>query len=147
MWDWFPLVSQIKSLVQVLSGDSEGARDTQIGFIEKCPIVSQVTSAIQAIRGDCQAARDTQIKFVGFISNVLDTIPGIGYIKGIVHYVFGNRTRGDHSMKASSRTVGMIAGATVGFYLKGLFGASVGGIFGSLLLDFIITGILTDFIL
>ena len=38
-----PVVSQIKSLVQVIYGDEDGARKTQEEFARKGIIVSQVT--------------------------------------------------------------------------------------------------------
>ena len=37
-----PVVSQVKSLVQIISGDEEGARQTQEEFSRKGIIVSQV---------------------------------------------------------------------------------------------------------
>ena len=38
-----PVVSQIKSLVQVISGDAEGAKKTQEEFARKGIVVSQVS--------------------------------------------------------------------------------------------------------
>ena len=40
--DSVPIVSQIKSIVQVASGDAEGAEQTQINFSKGAPIASQV---------------------------------------------------------------------------------------------------------
>ena len=38
-----PVVSQIKSLVQVIAGDAEGAKKTQEEFARKAILVSQVS--------------------------------------------------------------------------------------------------------
>ncbi len=38
-----PVISQIKSLIQVIGGDAEGARKTQNEFIRKGIIASQVS--------------------------------------------------------------------------------------------------------
>ena len=37
-----PVVSQVKSGVQLLAGDTEGAGQTQKDFLQQCPVVSQV---------------------------------------------------------------------------------------------------------
>lgn len=39
-----PVVSQIKSFVQWLFGDTDGAKKTQEDFVQECPIISQVTN-------------------------------------------------------------------------------------------------------
>ena len=44
--DSVPIVSQIKSLVQVASGDAEAAKETQENFIRLAPVVSQVNSLV-----------------------------------------------------------------------------------------------------
>ena len=46
--DSIPIISQIKSLVQVISGDAEGAKKTQEKFIRTAPVYSQINSLIQA---------------------------------------------------------------------------------------------------
>ena len=47
--DSIPLISQVKSLVQVASGDEQGAKVTQQNFLRTGPIASQVYSAVLAI--------------------------------------------------------------------------------------------------
>lgn len=138
--NWIPILAQLKSIVQALAGDYEGASQTQSDFIRTCPLISQITSSIQACRGDCESARQTQIKFLLAMSLFIDNIPGIGYIKGIIHYALGRKDRGDHAIKASSRTVGLLGIASVGFYLNDLFGSTIGGIFGGIIMDAVTTG-------
>ena len=47
--DSIPVVSQVKSLVQVIDGDAEGARRTQENFSKIAPVVSQVRSLVHYI--------------------------------------------------------------------------------------------------
>ena len=48
--DSIPVVSQTKSIVQAISGDTEGAARTQENFLKRCPVVSQVRFKISFIR-------------------------------------------------------------------------------------------------
>jgi hypothetical protein len=43
-----PVVSQAKSGVQLICGDTEGAAQTQKDFLQQCPVVSQVNNKIHA---------------------------------------------------------------------------------------------------
>lgn len=82
-WDSIPLISQIKSAVQAISGDTEGAKKTQENFLNQAPIISQAKSLGEAIAGDEEAARNTQKQFLNeFIEPVADNTPIVGHIKG-----------------------------------------------------------------
>lgn len=39
-WDGFPIISQIKSLILAIEGDSEGAKEVQENFVRQMPLVS-----------------------------------------------------------------------------------------------------------
>ena len=41
--DSIPVVSQVKSGVQLIGGDAEGAKRTQTNFVRECPGVSQAS--------------------------------------------------------------------------------------------------------
>jgi hypothetical protein len=58
------IVSQVKSAVQVIAGDTKEARETQENFSHGCSVVSQVRSAVEAIGGNAEAALKTQKYFV-----------------------------------------------------------------------------------
>ncbi len=58
-----PVVSQVKSAVQAIAGDTEGAKQTQEDFSKQTPVVSQVRSAVEAISGNTEAAKKTQEEF------------------------------------------------------------------------------------
>ena len=139
--DSIPVVSQTKSAVQCVWGDEEGARETQENFLNTCPVVSQGKSAYEWWYGDSEAARETQLKFVRGASNFADGIPGVGHAKGAVHYTLGDKESGDRSMKAASRTTGVIGGGVIGGLTLGPAGAVFGGIAGGATVDSMTTGI------
>jgi len=60
--DWLPVVSQCRSVVQALAGDSLGALRTQERFSQMCPLVSQCRSLAESMMGDNAAARRTQFE-------------------------------------------------------------------------------------
>lgn len=45
-----PVVSQAKSGVQLICGDTDGAAETQKDFLQQCPVVSQVHTKIEFIK-------------------------------------------------------------------------------------------------
>ncbi len=59
-----PILSQVKSAVQAISGDTKGARQTQEEFSKQTPIVSQIRSAVEAVSGNPEAAKRTQEEFL-----------------------------------------------------------------------------------
>lgn len=50
--DSIPVISQVKSAVQAIAGDTAGAKKTQENFLNGCPVVSQVKSLVQVIGHD-----------------------------------------------------------------------------------------------
>ena len=139
--DVCPVVSQVKSLVQVIGGDEEGARLTQENFSRQLPVVSQVRSLVEVATGDVEAARETQRQFGEGMSDLADGIPVVGHVKGGIHYAFGDSVGGACAMKAASRTAGVIGGGAGGFLVGGPVGAVAGGIAGGAAVDSMTTGI------
>ena len=139
--DAIPVLSQTKSLFQAIFRDFDGARKTRENFSRQCPGVSQVRSACEWAAGDSKAARETQMECLGFFNAFIDCIPIVGHVKGGIHYACGDREGGDKAMKSASRTVGVMGGATIGFFVGGPVGAAAGGISGGLALDGLTTGI------
>lgn len=110
--DWIPLLSQVKSLVQVIGGDEEGARQTQINFTRQCPVVSQTTSLVQAIQGDLDGARETQLEQMKMLSNTVEMIPVVGHAKGGIHYLCGDHEGGSRALRRSSLST-VVVGAVL----------------------------------
>lgn len=137
--DSLPVVSQVKSAVQLAAGDVKGAEQTQINFVKGCPIVSQGVALVAVAAGDTEFAKESQSYFVQNLSNMADSVPVVGHVKGAIHYARGDREGGDNAMKAASRTVGVAAGGIGGFVVGGPVGAVAGGIYGGVAMDEVIS--------
>ena len=139
--DSMPVISQAKSLVQVIGGDAEGARRTQENFSRQCVGISQARSLVEVSMGDADSARETQKQFVKGVGDTIDGTPALGHLKGGIHYLANDREGGDKAMKAASRTTGVMAGGVAGFCVGGPGGAVAGGIAGGAVMDGITTGV------
>jgi hypothetical protein len=115
--DWFPGLSQLKSAVQAIAGDLDGALETQIKFVATCPIISQATSLCQVMVGNAKGAQRTQEAFLDTMGGIVNSVPVVGHVKGAIHYACGDIEGGNQAMKSSSRTVGKIRFSTKHFYL------------------------------
>ena len=120
--DSVPVVSQTKSLVQAVAGDTEGALRTQENFSRQCPVVSQTRSLVEVSIGDPQAALETQKQFAQSMNDLADSLPGIGHVKGGIHYACGDREGGDKAMMAATR--GLVLGPT-GMAMYGIISSAI----------------------
>jgi hypothetical protein len=102
-------------------------------------VIAQFRSLVEVTLGDAEAARETQRQFGSGVSDFADMIPVVGHVKGGIHYAVGDKENGDNSMKAASRSTGVVAGGVGGFFVGGPVGAVAGGVTGGLLLDGVIT--------
>ncbi|KAJ8482067.1 hypothetical protein ONZ45_g15082 [Pleurotus djamor] len=114
----FPIISQLKSLVQVCTGNVDGAKKTWNEF----------TDAWTHHPGKT-------------IGDLVDNIPVVGHIKGIVHFAMGDTEEGIKAEEAATRTLavigaGALAGATGGAALP-VLAAVVAGVAA----DGVLTGI------
>ena len=137
--DAIPILSQLKSLVQVIGGDEEGARKTQQNFSRQMPVVSQMRSLVEVSMGDAEAALETQRQFGQGMNDLADAIPGVGHVKGGIHYAVGDTEGGDRAMKSSSHTLGVMGGGVAGFVVGGPVGAIAGGVAGGAAMDTVTT--------
>ena len=80
--DWIPVLSQMKSFVQVITGDMEGACQTQANFSRECPIVSQARSVVELASGNEEAAIETQSRCLTTMNDFVDGVPIVGHVKG-----------------------------------------------------------------
>uniref|UniRef100_A0A0G4GHV6 UBA domain-containing protein n=1 Tax=Chromera velia CCMP2878 TaxID=1169474 RepID=A0A0G4GHV6_9ALVE len=138
---WIPLVSQVKSAVQALAGDVEGARQTQVEFSRTCPVVSQLTSLFHAtVRRDNEEAKRVQEEFLEALGSAADNTPVVGHVKGAIHHLHGDGERRDQALKLASRSVGTVVGGAAGAVAGP--GSAVGlAVAGGLLMETLINGI------
>ena len=137
MADYLPIVSQLKSAIQAICGDTKGARKTQDNFTKSFPLISQFRAARELYKGEKGAAMDT---FMGGIT-IIDGIPVVGHLKGVVHYACGDKEGGDAAMISSSRTTGVIVASVGGFLVGGPPGAAAAGLAGGALMDSVTTAV------
>jgi hypothetical protein len=95
-------------LFQIVTGDFDGAAETQKKFVNTCPVVAQVKWAAHKLDGDDEAAERTNDAFLSTMSGVADGIPVVGHVKGAVHYACGDSEGGDRAMLSATRTVGKV---------------------------------------
>jgi hypothetical protein len=121
IWDQLPIISQVKSLVQVIAGDSQGARDTQDNFTKgiflPAPIIR---SLVELGQGNSAAAGQTWKSTGNNLEGIVDGLPVVGHAKGAIHYAAGDTARGTQIMKSATRTTAVIGGG-VGGFIVGMF--------------------------
>lgn len=122
IWDMIPLVSQIKSIAQMISGDSKGAEDTAINFWNDGIIMSQLQSAFSLLHGNTEEAVNRQRKFGSNVEVIADSLPVVGHIKGAIHLLSGDVDHGVQAISQATSTTGALAGGLVG----GPIGAAIG---------------------
>ncbi|XP_053608822.1 uncharacterized protein LOC128674354 [Plodia interpunctella] len=71
---------------------------------------------------------------MNFLSNVLDSIPVVGHVKGVVHYAVGDTEGGNKAMYQSTRTTAVLAGGAAGC-VAGPAGAVAGAMSAGLATD------------
>lgn len=87
--DGVAILSQLKSLWEVMNGKAHCAKKTQENFSRKAPLISQIRSAVEAATGDLEAARQTQIAFLKNLEEMVDGTPGLGHAKAAIHCAAG----------------------------------------------------------
>ena len=139
--DSIPILSQTKALVQVISGDVDGAEETMTNFAETGIIASQVTSLVHAMDGDMEEARRVQEKFGKGMESLSESLPGVGHIKGAVHHALGQHDKGNQVFKSASGSVLTIPAAVGGTLACGPACGAAAAVAASHAYDGIVTGI------
>ncbi|KYK58816.1 hypothetical protein DCS_05834 [Drechmeria coniospora] len=116
MWETFPIIAQLKTLVQAITGDVAGARKTNEEFI------------------------DAWTNHLGqTASDLADGVPVIGHVKGIVHFIMGDVEAAIHSEEAASRTLVVLSAAALTAGTGGLAAPVLAGVVGGLAADTVVT--------
>jgi len=146
MTDWIPGVSQLKSIVQLVCLDPEGAWETQKNFVKKCPLVSHVVGAAVGAIGmmtknkKCiEYGKEAFVEGTKTIGDVADGIPGIGHVKGTLHYVFGDTEGAEKAFTSATRTSCVMGAGAAGFLIGGPVGAVSAGVGAGVTFDAIQT--------
>lgn len=126
--DVVPVVSQAKSLVQLLSGDAEGGRNTQLNFVDVGLGASQLRSLYHLATGDPDKALAVQKRFRENVTPVLETMPIVGHVRGIADVLDGHVERGISTLKRTTATTGAVLGAVMGGRTFAVWGATAGNL-------------------
>ena len=149
MTDALPIISQIKSILQLLFGQTSRALETQINFLDATPLLSQLKSLYEIfVQKNVIKATKTQHKFLIITNATINGIPLVGHIKGLGHYLIGDFKGGNDAMKKSSRTTVVILS---GYFACTIFipstatmeatiaASAIGSMVGGLCMDTLIT--------
>ena len=125
MVDWIPVVSQIKSLFQLVFGDARGALKTQYNFVTTCPGVAHFV-ALEAyiLASVCshhcaeKSCFEQKEAFSGFelakrcliggtrtACDIVDYVPLLGHLKGLLCYLFRDETGASRALICATRTL------------------------------------------
>lgn len=105
---WLPGISQAKSLFQAITGDLDGAKETQKQFFQQCPVVSQTTSLIQFLADDKEGAKETWNKGCSTVNQVVNSVPIVGHVKSGIHKVCGDDEGAAQAFKSANRSTGCL---------------------------------------
>lgn len=131
LWDILPGISQLKSGVQWLAGDTAGAVATQQNFFHEGLGTSQALSVYYLATGDPARAWDVQKKFARNAEVWIDSTPLLGHAKGLVHMMTGEAAHGWLAWKMATSSAGAVVGA--------MAAGPPGAVAGHLLADALIT--------
>lgn len=123
-----PVLSQAKSLVQVITFDVDGALETHSIFIKRCPVVSQANSLTRAsaagvfgLMGDSDGmedqmskAKEAQVECADEVSGIINYVPVVGHVRAGVLYLQGDVQRGRAAVTSATHTTGQIIGTVLG---------------------------------
>lgn len=127
VFDVIPLLSQGKSLFQLITGDVEGAGRTQMNFLNEGLITSQARSVYFAVTGHPSKALEIQKDFGRNVEPLIDGLPFVGHLKGTIHLAVGDTDHGSKALKAATSSLGTLAG--------GVLAGPVGAIASQVMMD------------
>lgn len=107
MVDNYPVISQVKSLVQAVSGNMEGARETQDHFINDNPVLGDVNYLIKLSKGDKAAAKKIRRRANKAWSRSANNVPVVGHIKGALHLSQHENKRAKEAFESANRATAL----------------------------------------
>lgn len=110
--DSIPLISQVKSLVQVIGGDAAAARKTQENFARQGILVSQLNSLGQSIAGNNREAERIQEEFGKAQFDLAKSLPVVGHGIAAGYAIGGDTEEAENiALGATKSTLIAVAGA------------------------------------
>lgn len=98
-----------KKAKQIMNSAEKSIED----YSERSPVAATIkTIGMVANDEDDEEIEEVWKKVGSSYVELADGVPVVGHVKGVVHYIAGDREKGDHCMKAASRSAAVVA-ATV----------------------------------
>eukprot|EP00929_Paragymnodinium_shiwhaense_P003197 TRINITY_DN10362_c0_g1_i2.p1 TRINITY_DN10362_c0_g1~~TRINITY_DN10362_c0_g1_i2.p1 ORF type:complete len:252 (+),score=33.30 TRINITY_DN10362_c0_g1_i2:127-882(+) len=141
-----PVFSQMKSGLQYVCGDADGAMETLDDFKTFNPIANTVMIRFfdDKAESKSRASRSNEA-WSEFIEGVVDGIPVFGHMKGWWHVLDGEEERGARAVASATRSVTVIAAGIGGGIFGGPAGACAAGVASGAAFDSIATAIESGF--
>jgi hypothetical protein len=122
----------------------DGAGQAWVDYTERQPIAAGINVAVRAACDDTEGVERVAKKLGHSYLELMDGTPGVGHVKGTVHYILGDKEGGDKCMKDASKGAVVIAAtaltaATGGAAAPLLVGAA--SLVSGAAMDGIITGV------
>ena len=103
-------------------------------------IATPINGLIQESKGNYQESERLKKSYLNAASSVVDGVPVVGHVKGIVHYAMGDKEKGNRSMEASTRTAAVLgAGVLTGGLGGGLVAGATAGVGSGVAYDATVT--------
>ncbi|KAL2087839.1 hypothetical protein ACEWY4_016667 [Coilia grayii] len=119
--------------------DDEDAKDTAMKLVkdagkswveysERNIIIAPTRAVIHDIAGNTKEAKRVLCKMGKSVEELADSTPVVGHVKGVYHYLDGDKEHGDACMKGASRTLVVVGAGALTGGIGG--GVALGGLAG-----------------
>jgi len=97
-------------------------------------------AVVESVKSTAKVAGKTVDVVIEDIDALANSTPGVGHIKGGIHYACGDKEGGHRAMKSASRTTGVVVGGVLGA-AGGPVSMYAGGFGGGVAMDTIATAV------
>jgi hypothetical protein len=118
VWDQIVGISQMKMVIQEISGTKTGAEQTKENYLNTNPLLAIVYH--YHIAGKQDETKKNWKNLRNLAERVVGSLPDVRYVKEEVSYAIGERERGAQLVNSASRAVGMMIVRGVGGFFDGV---------------------------
>lgn len=92
----------IKAVLDLCSGNSQGASESISSLVQTAPLLTEVTFVVVLVIGEQETVEVLQQATLRGLGNIANGIPGVGHLKGTIHYACDDKEVGDAAMKSAN---------------------------------------------
>lgn len=89
------------------------------------PVLGHSVAVIVKVCGKDKLAKKLLKEANSNMNSLVNSMPVIGHIKGLVHYALDDKEAGHEAIASASRTIVMVVAGATGFFVAGPVGAAV----------------------